>query len=966
MFLWLLALYASVCHVSVYGVDKNCHTAFECSSRDIGSTNKDAVTGGGYKSLFQSLSSMADVRWCTAALSCVETPYVIVTDRLLCNGAFSCSNMTYIETNGTLINSNIYSQGANALTNSNISFTATYDCTGVKSCAHSTISCIDSTSCVLGGHGAFSLVGSTIHGINAILTVQLYGYYAGYQTLIHCEKESICDVECSDNGCYGLSLTCDGVSRCSISPITDSVFVPSANPNVALNNEAMRAWNATYIPQINEAQCATQSTDKTFDDWQERANSNEAMIYTTYIGPICCRAFQACTNAPIIYNSTSSLVVCSGEESCLDTPIISNSTTLNVECSAKSACRLASITTNGGNIYCSAAWSCSNSIITKVSNVYCNAYGSCSGATIMSSGTNISVYFSGYRASSSTSVICNENDYCTILCSGYQSCTAVYLTCNGTCAVECSKNAFCPEGYTVSPSSKPTLTPTLPTMAPTLRPSKVPTTAAPTTDTLYPTVTPSAVPSESPTSPPTTHIPTAVPSFQPTLPPTWNPSNNPTWMPTANPSKTPTVPPSLHPTMIPTVSPSQPPTYFPTDVDEAKKAHEESLQNIVDTFQSANIGIVSAFAFLAITGFIDAKLLRVNDVFSFGKILQPLLQTLDAMSDVFLCYEVSLIHDYVPEDQSAYLVLLICMIMFVVIPISYSIIQLATISNKYWINNKDESVFYVVNNAAIRVWFGKYVHFLYFVSVITGSSFGATALFNSNLYGLPLFDMGLSESTLTHFKTKRLYSVIMCENIPQVILQFVYWTISRTQSIIVVISMVYSGISILVTLITIYTQKRIIYMQQAVCIQFDVTGTSIAKHSAKLRNRFHGIQREISKLLGVDKAVIEVIRPMIIANGIRIMLLIKVDGDVNEHLVRFKTTMHDSDDTNNALFYAVKNGWDLEAVNDDRGVQISDIQLSAKESKQAVQESRHIQLSKATDSQQEIKSLAQDDDNTTL
>ncbi len=52
---------------------------------------------------------------------------------------------------------------------------------------------------------------------------------------------------------------------------------------------------------------------------------------------------------------------------------------------------------------------------------------------------------------------------------------------------------------------------------------------------------------------------------------------------------------------------------------------------------------------------------------------------------------------------------------------------------------------------------------LYFVSIITGSSFTAIELFNSNLFGLPQFDMDLTRTELMGYQYKRVYSIVLLE-----------------------------------------------------------------------------------------------------------------------------------------------------------------------------------------------------------
>eukprot|EP01084_Bolivina_argentea_P074469 135100_1 len=119
----------------------------------------------------------------------------------------------------------------------------------------------------------------------------------------------------------------------------------------------------------------------------------------------------------------------------------------------------------------------------------------------------------------------------------------------------------------------------------------------------------------------------------------------------------------------------------------------------------------------------------------------------------------------------------------------------------------------------------KYVYILYIASVLFGSSFSATMLFNSNLMGFRIFDMCLSESALSHFQTHIMYSIVLFKNIPQLILQIIYWIFIDSVSIIVIISMIYSMFSIVIRILSTYTQKSIMYMEQAIIIIFDVCVT---------------------------------------------------------------------------------------------------------------------------------------------
>eukprot|EP01084_Bolivina_argentea_P311778 539720_1 len=674
MQLWSLCIFIN----SIYAIDIYCNNKFQCIGQ-INNNSNDWVHARGYKSLFQSTSSITSYSYCSGSLSCKYTPQT-VTNVIYCDALHSCSKATIEATT-------VFGRGSNSLTNANISCSAKYSspncyCYGDKSCANSTI--LVSGSCSLKAYGALSLVGATINVVNGSLYAQLYAYYAAYQSFIYCQNGTICKIYCYGNACDGLSLICDSTAQCNITQndITTTVYE-------FMNTNDILSLNATSITEINEANCVTQSSSRVFDNYQEHYNKGQ-LTYTADVGPICCRAQEACASTSILYNSgitSAATVVCSGSKACQSTDIISNSHDLMVECSGYQSCSGASIIGNGGSVYCLSDGSCSSMKITKMSSVYCNSLYSCSRSNIQSSGTDIIIHFNGQRSGHSASVICNKTDHCTILCSGYRACGYMQdedphslnlnLVCYGTCSVECTKHSICPQGWTVNPTNNPTFNPTITTTQPTLNPSKIPTTAIPTTGTLYPTIMPSIFPSKSPTSItiyPTT-IPTHIPTIEPTLI-TMEPTINPTLQPISYPSETAinlrTTHSMIHETYVP-----------------SHKSQQDSLHKIAKTFEYANIGVIALFSFIAITGFVDATFLRINDVFSTRKIIQPLFHILDAIADVFLCLEVSLIYNYAQHNQFVYLVLSICMAIFVLVPLIFSLIQLAMISTKYWINDKN-------------------------------------------------------------------------------------------------------------------------------------------------------------------------------------------------------------------------------------------------------------------------------------
>merc|ERR1712157_10151 len=97
------------------------------------------------------------------------------------------------------------------------------------------------------------------------------------------------------------------------------------------------------------------------------------------------------------------------------------------------------------------------------------------------------------------------------------------------------------------------------------------------------------------------------------------------------------------------------------------------------------------------------------------------------------------------------------------IPVLISLYQLYRASSKKWIENN-----------RIREWLKTYTKLLYMVSIVTGSSFSAIQIFNSNLFGLDVFYMGLTRNHILAFSAKKLHSIILFENCPQLILSIWY------------------------------------------------------------------------------------------------------------------------------------------------------------------------------------------------
>eukprot|EP01083_Nonionella_stella_P294436 1000935_1 len=227
-------------------------------------------------------------------------------------------------------------------------------------------------------------------------------------------------------------------------------------------------------------------------------------------------------------------------------------------------------------------------------------------------------------------------------------------------------------------------------------------------------------------------------------------------------------------------------------------------------------GIV--FVFIAIGGIalLDAKYIRKNDYFKSLSIVSSLFQILDMLSDVFFVVAVYATYRATDDDKLQFLLICILSMVCIVIPIIISLYQLYATSSTQWITD----------NRVVE-WLNTYAKLLYFMSVFTGSSFAALDLFNCNMFSLNLFDMGLSKKHFQEFKTKKLYSIILGENCPQLILSAWYTILLGELDYIPAAQMVFSSISIIVTVIAVILQKRISDNQDSLYITIDIQGQMV-------------------------------------------------------------------------------------------------------------------------------------------
>eukprot|EP01083_Nonionella_stella_P049259 131332_1 len=449
------------------------------------------------------------------------------------------------------------------------------------------------------------------------------------------------------------------------------------------------------------------------------------------------------------------------------------------------------------------------------------------------------------------------------------------------------------------PTPSPTPRPTPhPTPSPTPSPSPAPTNA--------PTYAPTMTPTRAPTVPPT-HQPTDAPIRAPTVP-TISPTDAPTRSPTATPTRTPT----LSPTHAPTVSPTRAPTFAPSLyaklIDNKQGTTTRGISSLAIT-----IFIMSAFLAFALVSLVDAKCLRRNDYFLVFNIVGAALDVCDTVLDILFALNLTL---YFNETKSIqFLVAAIASYVFIIFPITYSIIQLVMKSRKWWETDDD-----------IRSWWTDNSKVLYLLSICTGSSYTAVEIVNCNAFQLDVFTMGLKKPQRIQFNTKRVYGIVLCENIPQVGIQIWYLT-TVGLDLTALLSIIFSLISIVTATLTICTQKTLIRNQEFEKISFHISGEEIVP---SVSTKIKGIKSKIALLLGISRVkLIEIPRAKLVSGGtgglkFEIYLFI---NNIESNDLDYAKVMKEALE-NGKLMHIFQEEWDLTAT-----VNISNLEFEYIESR---------------------------------
>ena len=328
---------------------------------------------------------------------------------------------------------------------------------------------------------------------------------------------------------------------------------------------------------------------------------------------------------------------------------------------------------------------------------------------------------------------------------------------------------------------------TLPTPGPTYEPTKNPT-ADPTGD---PTADPTSDPTNDPTSEPTvepTTDPTADPTRDPTIEPTRDPTRDPTAEPTAaptdDPSSDPTNDPTVDPTTEPTKEPTQSPTHSPTQAPsqsplglfqllerETDPVLEDSAEVILYSAIGVGAVIVCCAVVLMQIRRASRKRMSVDDQ-DYLAVLLYIAQIVDILSDLVFslqCRAYWLYEDEDPNDvveKGTFSWIYHCALGFTIAPYLMNLFSSINITRKI----SDDGMV----STFTKQYFQDNSHIYTVLVLLSGGSFRALSLMNSNLFGLRKLSAGLSTLQLQRFQSHHVIATVFAENIPQIALQYYF------------------------------------------------------------------------------------------------------------------------------------------------------------------------------------------------
>ena len=224
-------------------------------------------------------------------------------------------------------------------------------------------------------------------------------------------------------------------------------------------------------------------------------------------------------------------------------------------------------------------------------------------------------------------------------------------------------------------------------------------------------------------------------------------------------------------------------------------------------------------------------------------------------------------------DVISDLIIFLLSILFILLPIFISYGQLHKEMQKWVID--------IETRGFVSAWTQQHLRSFYLLCIILGSSFTAIELCNTYLFSLSIFSMSLNRRQKAIFKNQRIYSTVLLENIPQLILQIIYTILTSSFSEVTLIAGIFSILSIILSIFEHSSVKMLLNIESTTIICIDIISRGISRMSRyefkQLSCHRSVITNEMHKVLNVDFRLIELLQPIQTKDGVTLTFHIRSD-----------------------------------------------------------------------------------------
>ena len=182
---------------------------------------------------------------------------------------------------------------------------------------------------------------------------------------------------------------------------------------------------------------------------------------------------------------------------------------------------------------------------------------------------------------------------------------------------------------------------------------------------------------------------------------------------------------------------------------------------------------------------------------------------------------------------------------------------------------------------------------------------------------MAFFFSKLSFFFFTHFH----FVFVEClssQNLPQLVIQ-IWYTTKIGVEFLPIFSIIFSFLSIILTFLTLCTQRKIIQNQEFVKIFFDVQGDDI---KPGLAAKTKVIRSELSALLGINRNLIEIAQPQRISKGLQFEVYLMIN-DADHKDLDYKSIINEQE-----LLKVIKGAWEVTKPTDIKSLQFVDVASS--------------------------------------